>query len=227
VARREGKALVILHNGQTIMRLTPFAVLPDGLACDSIVLGKVLMLWDPDTKRREPVAAVMCCMGEFDNTLLVNWDGTAVRVRNPSASPNGRILVTGTDNAYGTAESSLMLHSWPDQAIIGRFTPGCRLTAWQNDNHFYARCQFDLTIRPDNAPFDPKLDNDTLYFYARAWYGVDGLWHMESAPYGLTEDPHEWLHAISSMSPVITNAASQTVGDIWFIATSPSNPAQQ
>lgn len=201
LAKREGRTLIISYAGKVVATLVPGKADDihgrSGLVCDRYILGKVLMLYDPATQTRQPMAEVACYAGEFDSAIDVLPDGQLWSTSGLSASPDGKMIaINAYDPWHDDPDQGFTLQTWPEQKVVARFEPDCRVLSWQDNTHLSARCAYDPNPRSADAPF---------CFEARVWIEPAGDWLMQSAD-DLPEDAAELDTAMVPGPPHIANA---------------------
>ncbi len=165
IARRDGDDLVISYRGQVVTTLKPTS------GCDSYIVRKVLWLYDEASQAKEGVADITCHMGEFTIDVLIMPDGLQLMNRDVSASPDGRLLVTGGEDNYMDI-SRLSLYRWPSPDTFAQFPAHCLTHDWQDNTHFQVDCRYDASDKGD--------DGTTVQFDADVWRDDGGQWRMQA-----------------------------------------------
>lgn len=174
IAERDERTLRIFYRGKWLATLTPAAPGSD-LNYDSVILVKVLRLYDPDSHHTEAVAEVRTWHGEFDTAFIVAPDGKWLRVGTASASPSGKLVVEGQQDWNGNDPTDIL--TWPGLVPVARFQPSCHVLAWDDETHFNARCGY-------------QGRQEWQLFNARASRDDQGRWQLQSVG-SLAEKPVE------------------------------------
>ncbi|MGZ3305175.1 MAG: hypothetical protein ACXU8U_04875 [Asticcacaulis sp.] len=177
LARRDGGSLTIYDRGKTITILKAVSEPNSNSECDSYVIVKVLILFDPVVRAREPFAVVSCHLGEFGRNMLILPSGATLEVGDASASPDGNLLVIGDDHELSDNFIKLRIYNWPEMKSFVRFEPFCSFLAWQDETHFAVSCMYG----PEHS---------LRHFYARVSQDRNDSWQMVSTA-ELSADGHE------------------------------------
>ena len=198
VAKRDGDTLIIYHDGAIIQTLTPLSDAGKILVyCDSYILQKVLLLWNPATGRREPVASAVCYLGEFDRPFIVSWTGDAWPMRHPSASPDGRLVVSGE---YGMGDHGLLtIHDWTARSTVARFDLPCQVSHWVSNSRFKAVCVYNTPSKL-GMTYDDAVAAYNREITVNVWRDASGLWQMDSTNWQ-KPDHSEIPHGFGNLRP--------------------------
>lgn len=166
IVQRDGDNLVVSYDGRAVTTLQTTG------GCDSYIVKKILWLYDATRQKKEGVADIVCLAGEFTIDLLIMPDGDALENRDASASPDGRLLVTGGEDNYMNI-TLLSLYQWPSPHAFAQFPAHCLTHDWQDDTHFQVDCRYDPTGKGD--------DETTVQFDADVWRDDAGPWRMQAS----------------------------------------------
>jgi len=174
LADRKGDSLVIHYRDQDIVTYTD-----DAKGCVRYVIERAVMVFDPQTGTREPIALVACHFGVTTNRYLVLPDSGKYAVTDDvAASPDGRFLAT-SDSTVTRSRGAFIIIDWPNIRTRAEFPAGCTHLAWQDDGHLTADCWHADTPNPVNPD-----ESEARFFRARVWRD-GGAWRMQAM---------EWLH---------------------------------
>jgi len=174
LADRQGGTLVIHYRDQDVVTYTD-----DPKGCVRYVIERAVLVFDPQTGTREPIALVACHFGATTNRYLVLPDSGKYAVTDDvAASPDGRFLAT-SDATVTPSRGALIVIDWPNIATRAEFPAGCTHLKWQDDSHLTADCWHADT--PD--PLNPN-ESEARFFHARVWRD-GGVWRMQAV---------QWVH---------------------------------
>lgn len=217
LARREGRNLMLFSNGKPIATFKPgsrtkFSDRP----IDDCILNKVLRLASPNSGDLSEVPYVVCYTGEFDYDFILMPDGEQWTALSASASPNGRLVATGSSTSVGQDNlDNLTLYAWPSRKPVARFPADCEVIGWRDDTRFNATCIYD----PTPNGMDEKTQDDTIPFDAMVWQDDSGAWQMQSVQGDLPRNSAERTTVIHAppMQPL------RKVPRLHFTATVPKD----
>jgi len=174
LATRRDDKLIIHYRDQDIVTYTD-----DPKGCARYLIERAVMVFDPQTGTREPVALVACHFGATTNRYLVLPNGGKYAVTDDvAASPDGRFLAT-SDSTVTRSRGAFIVIQWPDIEKRAEFPAGCTHLKWQDDGHLTADCWHADTPNPVNPD-----ESEARFFRARVWRD-GGAWRMQAM---------EWLH---------------------------------
>jgi hypothetical protein len=214
LAHREGRTLTIFSDGKTLATLKPGE--PRGQGIEDCVLAKVLRLASTRSSGFMDVPYIICYTGEFDHPFLLLPSGEQWPALSASASPNGRLVATGSSTSVGQDNfDNLTLYAWPSRKPVARFPANCEVIGWRNDTRFNATCIYD----PTPNGMGEKTQNDTIPFDAMVWQDDSGTWQMQSVQGDLPRNSAERTTVIHAppMEPL------RKVPRLHFTATVPKD----
>ncbi len=169
LAARQGNAIVIRYRGQDVVTYTD-----DPNGCMRYVIERAVMVYDPETGAREPVALVACHFGVTTNRYLVLPDSGKYTVTDDvAASPDGRFLAT-SDATVTVSRGAFIVIEWPNIERRAEFPAGCTHLKWQDDSHLTADCWHADTPNPLNPD-----ESEARFFHAKVWRD-GGVWRMQA-----------------------------------------------
>ncbi len=143
LAVRDRNTLTIFYRGKPAYRLVPSVRNGQAMKddeCDALDLHKAMALFDLASGQKEYVPLISCHLGEFENRFVAMPDGSRWIVRDASASPDGKIIATGTNDVWSTP-TGFTLWSWPSRRPIIRFAPSCRVIDWKKATQLTVTCR--------------------------------------------------------------------------------------
>ncbi len=166
VAQRNGDTLTFYYAGQTLPVRQPITIVP-GDPCDTVVVHKVLHLFDPSLRRKAALAQISCHNGEFESRALVLPDGELWPLMHADASQDGKTF------AGSHLDSHFTLYDWPSRKVIVRFSSGCRRLKWHNALRIEVTCYQGL----GDYSFSQSRPRA---FDAVVSVGKNGRWRMQA-----------------------------------------------
>ncbi len=174
LATRGGDTITIRYRGQDVVTYTD-----DPKGCMRYVVERAIMVFDPQSGAREPIALVACHFGVTTNRYLVLPDSGKYTVTDDvAASPDGRFLAT-SDATVTVSRGAFIVIDWPNIDTRAEFPAGCTHLAWLDDSHLTADCWHADTPNPLNPN-----ESEARFFHAKVWRD-GGVWRMQAL---------QWVH---------------------------------